>query len=169
MEGFMKRGKIIIGVILLVVFGAFTAMAGSNTTDQSKFDTAMSFMSQNDARLSRNAAYTLGELGDSRAVAPLVAELKSRDRHMRRIAAHALAKIGDQEAVMPLIEVLCNLDEDPHVQIAAVKALGKLGDNRAARILAHLASQNKSQLQTEAVSALEKLSPNMYAALTVNG
>jgi len=122
---------------------------------------------QDKSRLCRKGAYALGELGDRRAISVLTAQLKSEDRHMRRIAAHALGKLGDKEAVMPLIEVLCNQDEDVQVQLAAVKSLGRLGDNRADRILAHLAGQESSRLQEEASIALKRLSSLLYAVYTV--
>ena len=102
-----------------------------------------------------------GKLGDRRAVEPLTAKLKSRDRHLRRIAAHALGKLGEKEAVIPLIEILCNQDEDDQVQLAAVRAWGRLGDPRAVRILAHLADREKSRLQAEASLALEKPCPDV--------
>lgn len=164
----MTRAKTFIMVILLVALGTVMANAGSNTTGQIEFKTALAYLDQDDVRLCRNGAYSLGEIGDKRAVEALAKKLKSEDHHLRRIAANALGKIGDQEAVMPLIEALCDQEENVQVQMAAVKALGRLGDKRAARILIHLASLEKSRLQSEACCALKKLSPMLYAAYVVN-
>ena len=49
------------------------------------------------------AAEALGEIGDARAVAPLIAALENDDyRKVRYEAAEALGKIGDERAVVPL-------------------------------------------------------------------
>jgi HEAT repeat protein len=56
------------------------------------------------------AAEALGKIGDTRAVEPLIAALKTRDSDVRQAAAEALGKIGDARAVEPLIAAL--KDED---------------------------------------------------------
>jgi HEAT repeat protein len=68
-----------------------------------------------------NAAHALGEIGDRRAVDPLIEALKNRA--LQAEAIRALAKMGDKRAVDALIEV--GRDSD------ALRALGKLGDSRA--------------------------------------
>ena len=155
----MTRVKALFLAILFIGIGATVASAGSNSITKIDFQTALSYLAQDDARLCRNGAYVLGEIGDKRAVGPLTSKLKSDDSHLRRIAATALGKIRDKDAVMPLIEVLCNPDEQVEVQTAAVKALGKLEDERAVRILGHLAGNENSRLQAEAYFALKRLSP----------
>lgn len=54
------------------------------------------------------AAHALGEIGDARAVDPLIDALQDEDRRVRERAARALGKIGDARAVGPLIEALKN-------------------------------------------------------------
>lgn len=54
----------------------------------------------------RRAAMALGEIGDSRAVGPLVATLKNEDGYVRAEAAKALGKTGDKRAVNPLVQNL---------------------------------------------------------------
>jgi hypothetical protein len=51
------------------------------------------------------AAEALGEIGDKRAVEPLIKALGYEDEYVRKSAAEALGKIGDARAVEPLIKV----------------------------------------------------------------
>jgi len=76
----------------------------------------------------RKAAYALGEIGDTRAVAPLIEALRDQDADLSCAAAYALGQIGDTRAVEPLITAL----EYPHaVRFKYIDALGQLGDTRA--------------------------------------
>jgi HEAT repeat protein len=94
----------------------------------------------------RCAAMALGQLGDTRAVGPLIEALA--DKTCAACAAKALGEIGDPRAVEPLIVVVkrhyerfCKEeeDEDGGVWVVpsgallhdAIDALGKLGDSRA--------------------------------------
>jgi HEAT repeat protein/CheY-like chemotaxis protein len=78
------------------------------------------------------AAHTLGEMGDERAIEPLIEVLQDRDSHwnVRSAAARALARIGGPRVVEPLIAALKN-----GVRDAAALALGGLGDSRAVQPL----------------------------------
>jgi HEAT repeat protein len=73
------------------------------------------------------AAHALGQLGDARAVEPLVAALRERDRGwpIRQAAAHALGQLGDARAVEPLVAALW--EEYSQVREAAAHALTLLG------------------------------------------
>jgi len=76
--------------------------------------------------LRRAAAEALGEIGDARAVEPLIAALKDKDREMRETAAKALGEIGDARAVEPLIAAL----KDRELYLLgwnATEAPGKIG------------------------------------------
>ena len=84
----------------------------------------------------KRAAEKLGELGDKRAVEPLIDALndmgeKFRDAGAARAAAEALGKIGDKRAVEPLIKVMAKDGEEFNLRNAAARALGKIGDKRA--------------------------------------
>jgi len=76
-----------------------------------------------------NAAGSLFELRDSRAVVPLIEALNDPDPEVRANVASALGWIGDERAVEPLIEKLN--DEDGVVRGIAAVSLGALGDHRA--------------------------------------
>lgn len=70
----------------------------------------------------------LGEIGDARAIEPLITLLGNKNRDLRSEGAMALCKIG-RLAVEPLIEQLKN--EDSIVRIHAAYTLGRIGDARA--------------------------------------
>ena len=75
------------------------------------------------------AAEALGQIGDTRAVEPLVAALKDPDDHwLRYYAAEALGQIGNTRAVELLVAAL--KDETTQVREAAAGALGKIVDTR---------------------------------------
>lgn len=74
----------------------------------------------------RDAAVTLGKLGDARGVGPLIDRLKNdHDREVRMAAAWALAEIGDPRAVVPL-EVAAQFDKRAEVRSVANKSLARL-------------------------------------------
>jgi HEAT repeat protein len=97
----------------------------------------------------------LGSLGDERAVEPLIQALKDKRDHVRTSAAKALEEIGWQPkddierayylvALSPsnavelgeaAVEPLINLLGEAGYQSDAAKALGKIGDKRAAEAL----------------------------------
>ena len=81
------------------------------------------------ARHRAEAAWTLGQQGDKKAVPHLVKVLKDPDASVRAAAADALGKLGGKEAAPALGELL--KDEDPMVRALAALALGKLGDKAA--------------------------------------
>ncbi|MGD0078568.1 MAG: HEAT repeat domain-containing protein [Sedimentisphaerales bacterium] len=102
----------------------------------------------------RSAAESLGELGDGRAVEPLIACLKDQDSYVRQRSAVALGKLGDAKAVGPLIA--CLKDENVDVRRSATEVLGKLGDERAVEPLKTALPDWETN---EAIgNALEKLS-----------
>jgi len=72
------------------------------------------------------AIEALGQIGDARAVEPLINTLKNDNSSNRREAATALGKIGDKRAVPALSEAALR-DDYVHVREDAVKALKYLG------------------------------------------
>jgi HEAT repeat protein len=76
------------------------------------------------ARYRQAAAQALGQVGDGRAVKPLIGALRDRDGLVRSAAADALVKIGTP-AVAPLVATLKGADSS--VCLAAANALEKIG------------------------------------------
>ena len=70
----------------------------------------------------------LGEIGDVKAIEPLIKALGAQNKNVRQRAVKALVKIGES-AIDPLIKALGDEDEDRRRR--AVEALGKIGDPRA--------------------------------------
>jgi len=100
-----------------------------------------------------DAAKGLGELGDARAVPPLINALQ-RDGNVvvRDNSARALGKLGDKRAVEPLIAAL--KDKSPSVPIFAAEALGYLGDARAVEPLLALLDSYYVDTRSTAINAL---------------
>ena len=76
-----------------------------------------------DVAVRMKAAEVLGEIGDERAVEPLIQALKDKDEFVRQCAAEALGEIGDERAVETLNQAL----KDEWVREEAAKALKKIG------------------------------------------
>jgi HEAT repeat protein len=83
-----------------------------------------------DADAQADAAFSLGQIGDPRAVGPLIDALRDEDTIVRAEAAGALGGLGDRAAVDPLIRAL--YDAHWEVRSNAALSLGALGDSRAA-------------------------------------
>jgi HEAT repeat protein len=70
------------------------------------------------------AAQALGQIGDRRAVGPLLKLLEAGDEDERRGAITALAQIKDPSAAVPLASLLKSPSET--LRVAAAQALGEL-------------------------------------------
>ena len=106
-----------------------------------------------------SAALTLGNLGDTRAVVPLLEILESSETGLVYACTAALGSIGDHRALDPLIKLL-EADEFLVPQTAA-QGLGKLGmDAERAlpglRKLAERGNQTERRLALEAISSIER-------------
>ena len=73
----------------------------------------------------REAAITLGEMGDERCVEPLAAALRDGDWQVREVAIDGLGQIGS-----PAVDVLLKLLRDWDVRKSVILALGKIRDER---------------------------------------
>jgi HEAT repeat protein len=85
----------------------------------------------------KTAAVALGQLGDSRAVGPLIAALKDQDKDVGRAAAAALGQISDPRAIEPLVAAL----SDYYLDEAAAGALGLIGADAVEPLIAALEDQ----------------------------
>ena len=116
------------------------------------------FNSLEDAKNSHHirqvAAKALKEIGDSKAVDPLIRALKDGNHEIKEIAAEALGKIGNPRAVEPLIEVLG--DRNWISRKTAIKALGEIGDERAVESLIETLRDRNWDVRRAAAEALGK-------------
>ena len=91
-----------------------------------------------DQQSEESAAEALGELGDARAVEPLITCLHDYDGVLRGYAIRALGKLGDARAVEPLIVCL----KDQQWSSSAAEALSKMGKPAVEPLIACLKDQN---------------------------
>jgi hypothetical protein len=113
------------------------------------------------------AAEALGELGDPKAVDPLINALKYEaydtydTYYVRASAAAALGELGDPKAVDPLINALKDDDYDTYdtylVRASAAAALGELGDPKAVDPLINALKDQYSDGRVSAAKALGML------------
>jgi HEAT repeat protein len=101
----------------------------------------------------REAAEALGEIGDLRAVEPLIAALKDTNVSVREGAAEALGVLKDPRAIGPLIDVLRNPDDLSRRQAAA--SLVNFKDPRVVDAL--IASLGDDWVHGSAAQALDEI------------
>ena len=97
------------------------------------------------------AALALGEIGDLRALEPLIALLGDRDHYVQSRAATALGMLG-QEAVPALIREL--REGDGGHRWGAAIALGRIRDPRAIAPLVNALGDKYENVRSEALSSL---------------
>ncbi|MCB9453737.1 MAG: HEAT repeat domain-containing protein [Anaerolineaceae bacterium] len=101
-------------------------------------------------------AKALGGLGDSRAVAPLMAALADTDKWVHHATADALGKLLDDiRDIESLITAL--RAPDASVRCVAARALGKLGDPRAITHLITALADTDIRVRSFAAGALGEL------------
>jgi HEAT repeat protein len=101
------------------------------------------------------AVKALGNIGDSKALEPLVKALNNDENMLvRRSAATALGNLGDA-ALEPLLQAL----NKGHFMVrrAAARALGKLNDPKAIDPLTEVLGDSDVYIQNSAVSALTEI------------
>jgi HEAT repeat protein len=126
---------------------------------------AVSQLADEDVEAREAAARALEDLGDQRAVQPLITALQDENSVMRQLAAERLGELGDAEAVGPLIIAL--RDEEGAVRWRAVEALGKIGDYRAIESLIGALQDEDSAVRWSAAWALCELGGPVVEPLTV--
>ncbi|HEX2913277.1 MAG TPA: HEAT repeat domain-containing protein [Chloroflexia bacterium] len=123
--------------------------------DEQIFEPLLHALWDLDDEVAANAAYALGQLGNSKAVEPLLTLLKGRDKLVRRNAAIALGHFDDPRVIKRLLEVVENDQEDP-VRNDAIEALGRIGAKEAIGTLTQVIQSDQSRfyLKTTAIEAL---------------
>jgi hypothetical protein len=93
-------------------------------------------LSHTDEEIRAIAAEVLGEIGDARAVEPLIAALGDAEAGVRANTAAALGWISDARAVEPLVASM--RDAEAKVRIYAAVALGQIGEPAVGSLIAAL-------------------------------
>jgi HEAT repeat protein len=111
--------------------------------------------SDDDPRVRRYLALTMGHLGDARAVPALVEGLKDSQPDNQIFALWALGSIADKSAVPAIQETV--KAEDPAVRRTAVYVLGALKDPRAIHDLQVALNDPNDHVRWNAAMALAQL------------
>jgi HEAT repeat protein len=98
------------------------------------------------------AIEVLGEIGDARAVEPLILTLNADKTEVRIAAIEALGRLGDVRAVDPLLSMLG--EEEASVREAAVRTLGNFKEDRILDPLIARLKDRADEVRVEAVKAL---------------
>ncbi|WP_305065129.1 HEAT repeat domain-containing protein, partial [Methanococcoides sp.] len=134
-----------------------TAIILAELGDERTLDALIVALEDDDRYVRRHAARGLGNIGNKKAIAPLIQVMSntSEPREVRSNAAIALGQIGDDDAVEPLIQML--KDEDWSVPSSAAIALGELGNSEAIPALTTALRRDEEFVVKESAMALEKL------------
>src|SRR5207302_387144 len=103
----------------------------------------------------QTAAWALGEIASTQAIAPLGQALHDRSPQVRTMAAWALGQIESPRAVPVLGDAL--KDPSPDVRRAAVWALGQIEDRDAVDLLLPLLRDHDAQVRLAATHALGQI------------
>ncbi len=102
----------------------------------------------------RAAVEVLGKIGDSRAIQPMIALLRNSGwKYIGNEVTEAFTRIGDP-AVEPLLAAMG--DEESDVRLAALRALGEIGDPIALEPIARALHDPNDDVRQAAADALGK-------------
>lgn len=145
---------------IICVIMVFTVLAVSKvqSSNDDQVKTFVDKLTSSDQSQRKEAAIALGNIGDRRAVPPLIKAL-SKDLKADEIGCivWALGELGDVRAVEPLLPYLSGFSlAIPELASKVATALGKIGDVRAVESLIELLSIAKfhPQVIASAASAL---------------
>ncbi|OQZ03965.1 MAG: hypothetical protein B6D34_05045 [Candidatus Brocadia sp. UTAMX1] len=108
-----------------------------------------------DLSVIRATIEALGQIGDPRAVGPLLGFLTHKEPRIRECTAAALGKLRDSQAVDALITALN--DEQERVRWYAADSLGKIGNPVCVDSLKKLLSDASARVRESAVTALGQI------------
>jgi len=160
--GFIREKKCLLYIMALIVVDlfffdrfTFSAIFGRDVKklkEKQNVQGLIFALKSKDPTVQYDAAEALGNLGDARAVVPLITALKNDELSgVRWKAAEALSKIG-APAVDGLIEALQHQDDD--VRWKAAIALGEIGDPRGVEPLIALLCDKDRFVKSRAAYAL---------------
>ena len=95
----------------------------------------------------KKAIQTLGEIGDSRAVDPLVGILQGAEEKLKSTTAEALGRIGDKRVLQPLMSILSEYTLPPEVREKAIWALWQLEAKEAVPSIMNLITEKVIKMQ----------------------
>ncbi|HOU81352.1 MAG TPA: HEAT repeat domain-containing protein, partial [Methanoregulaceae archaeon] len=117
-------------------------------------------LSDPNSTLRARSAESLGNMGDERAVEPLILLLGDQVPDVVWVAIRALGTLRDPRAFEPLI--LCIDSPDRWTRQGAAWALGELGDPKAGPVIITLLTDKKKGVRQSAAEALGKIGEIRY-------
>ena len=108
-----------------------------------------------DIKLKSSSIYAMGRTGETTWLPILIKELDNREPTIRYETAHACGELGEEDVVPHLIPLL--QDEDFQVQLAGIKALGKIGGPLAKKVLLHCVKEGDAVLEDAARDELQNI------------
>jgi HEAT repeat protein len=115
-----------------------------------EIDIQIDLLNDSDWIVRREAIITLGEMGDERCIEPIVRCLPDGDWQVRDAAIEALAMIGS-----PAVELLLRYTRDYDARKSAIRALGKINDERVLDPL--ITFMRSDEFKDDATRALAEL------------
>jgi HEAT repeat protein len=126
---------------------------------------AIHLLKSEDVQIRQMMAYLLGQVGDSRAIEPLIDALEDADVGVRGAAANALGALGDQAAV-PYLKPMLRADNAQMVVWAAF-ALTKLGHDRF-DVLSGALETGDVMVRRSAILAMQQLADDRAIPLLLS-
>jgi len=121
-----------------------------------EIDSWLQKLQDEDSKVKEGAIYALGELGDKRAVEPLITMLEDPSSDVRKSAAVALGWLKDKRAVEPLLNYFKKAQASEFSSITY--ALSELKDKEAVDPLIQMALEAESQqIRKPCIRALGKM------------
>lgn len=115
---------------------------------------AIRLLSSGDVQVRQFVAYLLGQVGDPRAIEPLIEALGDEHVGVRGAAANALGAIGDDQAIPYLLPLLKHAN--PQLVIWAAFSLSRLGRDHFSIVVAGLNDADVA-VRRSSILALQQL------------
>lgn len=139
----------------MTVLSRFFRVDVQRLKERGDIDGVLKALGHKESDIRLQAVRVLGELGNPRAVEPLMASLEDSDRAVRAEAVRALQRLADPRAVEPLLAALEDSYND--VRAEAARALQQLADPRAIDPLLALMGRERGYVRMFAMRALGDL------------
>jgi serine/threonine-protein kinase len=123
-------------------------------------DAVLALIKDENQDIRRAAIEILNQTKDERAVAQLIEATRDPDWWVSERAVDALAEIGSSKALPRFIDML---QGEPKSLPTVIRAIGKIGDQKALENLLPLLSRPENEIKVEAIAALAKLADERRA------
>jgi eukaryotic-like serine/threonine-protein kinase len=123
-------------------------------------DAVLALIKDENQDIRRAAIEILNQTKDERAVAQLIEATRDPDWWVSERAVDALAEIGSSKALPRFIDML---QGEPKSLPTVIRAIGKIGDQKALESLLPLLSRPENEIKVEAIAALAKLADERRA------